>query len=371
MDCGFELCFPESEVYSARVNNLCVVQTVLCNFGAHFSESLMERFRESCFGHLLGLHKIAFSGQIVHGLALRRVGGLGVKDMMGLSYAIGSNVSQFSVKDFCLISGLKCGSEPDIMSAGEDHERFMKAHFTDRSHITGQDLEIAFRKSERGSEDSFKLGLLYFVESVIMGRPQNVKINEDYLHLVHKMDEFNKYPWGSISFECLQDSLLFVPGKKERDEDKDGQGKGEKKRKKAVRSSMRKGKKNVEDEKPKRIHRPAWNIKGLSYAFQIWAYELIAELGIPPLRYCRRIEKTVLVPRICRWESTDKVPEFRKLNTYIFQSKQPVILRLLRPSELEMRQPYWSWGSVVPECDAPSAGPRVCKDLDELNFVVQ
>lgn len=269
MDCGFELCFPESEVYSARVNNLCVAQTVLCNFGAHFSESLMERFRESCFGHLLGLHKIAFSGQIVHGLALRRVGGLGVKDMMGLSYAIGSNVAQFSVKDFCLISGLKCGSEPDITSAGEDHERFMKAHFTDRNHITGQELENAFRKSERGSEDSFKLGLLYFVESVIMGRPQNVKINEDYLHLVHKMDEFNKYPWGSISFECLQDSLLFVPGKKERDEDKDGQGKGEKKRKKAVRSSVRKGKKNVEDEKPKRINRPAWNIKGLSYAFQV------------------------------------------------------------------------------------------------------
>ncbi|KAL6293913.1 hypothetical protein ACE6H2_002055 [Prunus campanulata] len=172
MDCGFELCFPESEVYSARVNNLCVAQTVLCNFGAHFSESLMERFRESCFGHLLGLHKIAFSGQIVHGLALRRVGGLGVKDMMGLSYAIGSNVAQFSVKDFCLISGLKCGSEPNITSAGEDHERFMKAHFTDRNHIIGQDLENAFRKSERGSEDSFKLGLLYFVESVIMGRPK-------------------------------------------------------------------------------------------------------------------------------------------------------------------------------------------------------
>ncbi|CAL8134471.1 unnamed protein product [Prunus armeniaca] len=66
----------------------------------------------------------------------------------------------------------------------------------------------------------------------------------------------------------------------------------------------------------------------------------------------------------------DKVPEFRKLNAYIFQSKQPVILRLLRPSQLEMSQLYWSWGSDVPECDAPSVGPRVCKDLDELNSVV-
>ncbi|KAI5317055.1 hypothetical protein L3X38_036762 [Prunus dulcis] len=134
------------------------------------------------------------------------------------------------------------------------------------------------------------------------------------------MDEFNKYPWGSISFECMQDSLLFAPEKKESDEDNDGKGKGQKKGKKAVRSSVRKGKKNVEDEKRKRINRPAWNIKRLSCAFQIWAYELITELRIPPLRYCKRIEE--LVPRICRWESTDKVPEFTKLNTYIFQSKQ-------------------------------------------------
>ncbi|CAB4268795.1 unnamed protein product [Prunus armeniaca] len=36
-----------------------------------------------------------------------------------------------------------------------------------------------------------------------------------------------------------------------------------------------------------------------------------------------------------------------------------------------MSQPYWSWGSDVPECDAPSVGPQVCKDLDELNSIVQ
>ncbi|CAL9005454.1 unnamed protein product [Prunus brigantina] len=231
--------------------------------------------------------------------------------MLGLSYAIGSNVAQFSVKDFCLISGLKCGTELDITSGGDAHNRFMKAYFTNRCHITCSDLENAFLKSERGSEDSFKLGLLYFVEFVIMGKPQNVKINEEYLHLVHKMGEFNNYPWGSISFEFLQDSLLFAPWKKESDEENDGKGKGQKKGKKAGRSSVRKGKKNVEDEKPKRINRPRWSIKGLSYALQIWVYELIAELGIPPLRY------------------------------------------------------------DVPECDAPSVAPRVCKDLDELNSVVQ
>ncbi|CAL8137259.1 unnamed protein product [Prunus armeniaca] len=81
------------------------------------------------------------------------------------------------------------------------------------------------------------------------------------------MDKFNKYLWGSISFKCLQDSLFFAPGKRESDENNDGKGKGHKKGKKAVQSSVKKGKKNMEDEKCKRINRPAWNIKGLSYAF--------------------------------------------------------------------------------------------------------
>ncbi|KAI5316488.1 hypothetical protein L3X38_036195 [Prunus dulcis] len=36
-----------------------------------------------------------------------------------------------------------------------------------------------------------------------------------------------------------------------------------------------------------------------------------------------------------------------------------------------MSQPYWSWGSDVLECDAPSVDPRVYKDLDELNNIVQ
>ncbi|CAL9001107.1 unnamed protein product [Prunus brigantina] len=108
----------------------------------------------------------------------------------------------------------------------------MKTQFTNRGHITCHDLENAFLKFKRGSEDSFKLGLLYFVEFVIM------------------------------------DSLLFALGKEESDEENDGKGKGQKKGKKSVRSLVRKGKKNVEDEEPKRINRPRWSIKGLSYALQ-------------------------------------------------------------------------------------------------------
>ncbi|KAI5323409.1 hypothetical protein L3X38_032481 [Prunus dulcis] len=98
---------------------------------------------------------------------------------------------------------------------------------------------------------------------------------------------------------CLPESEVYAAREKESDEENDGKGKGQKKGKKAVWSSARKAKENVEVEKPKRVNRPGWRIKGLNYALQ------------------------------------------------------------------------WSWGSHVPECDATNVGLHVCKDLDELNSVVQ
>ena len=197
-------------------------------------------------------------------MALWRVAGLGVKDIHGLSYAIGSNVVQFNAKVFCLISGLKFGVEPHITAEDEGVNRLLDAHISNKNHITLQDIEKAFLSAKFGSEDVFKLGMLCFIEFVILGKAPNVRINEEYLHLVHNMEELNNFPWGSISFEQLQDSLLFSPGKRESDENDDEKEKRQRKGKEEV-----KRKKKLEDTKHKRINRPAWTIKGLSFAFQV------------------------------------------------------------------------------------------------------
>ncbi|CAL9012879.1 unnamed protein product [Prunus brigantina] len=175
MESGFELCFPESEVYSVRVNNLCVPSTVLSNFALKFNDEQMRRFRETCFGYLMELDNISFSGQMVH----------------------------------------------HITAEDEGVNRLLDAHISNKNHITLQDIEKAFLSAKFGSEDVFKLGMLCFIEFVILGKAPNVRINEEYLHLVHNMEELNNFPWGSISFEQLHDSLLFSPGKRESDENDD------------------------------------------------------------------------------------------------------------------------------------------------------
>lgn len=110
-----------------------------------------------------------------------------------------------------------------------------------------EDLENAFLTCKRGSDDLFKLGMLYFVEFVILGKAQNVKINEEYLHLVHNMNEFNNYLWGSILFEHMQYSLFFTLRKKESDENDGGKWKGQRNGKHEVKRPVKRERKDDRD----------------------------------------------------------------------------------------------------------------------------
>ena len=54
------------------------------------------------------------------------------------------------------------------------------------------------------------LGLIYFVEVVLLGRKRTNKIEIElkYLKLVENMTLWNQYPRGTISYKKTHDSLL-------------------------------------------------------------------------------------------------------------------------------------------------------------------
>ncbi|KAI5342070.1 hypothetical protein L3X38_009945 [Prunus dulcis] len=337
MGSNVELVWPEAEAYSSRVNNCSHANSSLAAIRAKLSAEQLEQFKTSCFGHLLNIDKIQFSGQIVHGAVLRRVAGQGVKDLDGLSFLLGCDVAQFTRQDFCLITGLRFGEVPEVSK-----EAFLRC--------TEED-------------DIYKLALVYFTELVVLGRDKHLNINLNYLTLVEDLDAFNRYPWGSVSFDKTQDSLFSAPTKYVKSfENKEGRGKG---KSKVTGTSQRneKGKKDKHGE----AQRSGWSFKGFTYAFQIWVYELIPRMA--DLNYCKVVDPTP-VPRILRWRTTTFVPEMRKLNNYFFQSKESVQLRALCSSEEEMRQPYWSWPQDRPAVVSAESIPSSCGDLDELNKVV-
>ncbi|KAI5351733.1 hypothetical protein L3X38_004624 [Prunus dulcis] len=361
MGSNVELVWPEAEAYSSRVNNCSHANSSLAALRAKLSAEQLEQFKTSCFGHLLNIDKIQFSGQIVHGAVLRRVAGQGVKDLDGLSFLLGCDVAQFTRQDFCLITGLRFGEVPEVSSGESDGIRLRERYFIDEG-ITCNALEEAFLRCTE-EDDIYKLALVYFAELVVLGRDKHLNINLNYLTLVEDLDAFNRYPWGSVSFDKTQDSLFSAPTKYVKSfENEEGRGKG---KSKATGTSRRneKGKKDKHGE----AQRSGWSFKGFTYAFQIWVYELIPRMA--DLNYCKVVDPTA-VPRILRWRTTTSVPEMRKLNNYFFQSKESVQLRALCPSEEEMRQPYWSWPQDRPAVVSAEPIPSSCGDIDELNKVV-
>ncbi|BBN68936.1 hypothetical protein Prudu_651S000100 [Prunus dulcis] len=361
MGSNVELVWPEAEAYSSRVNNCSHANSSLAALRAKLSAEQLEQFKTSCFGHLLNIDKIQFSGQIVHGAVLRRVAGQGVKDLDGLSFLLGCDVAQFTRQDFCLITGLRFGEVPEVSSGESDGIRLRERYFIDEG-ITCNALEEAFLRCTE-EDDIYKLALVYFAELVVLGRDKHLNINLNYLTLVEDLDAFNRYPWGSVSFDKTQDSLFSAPTKYVKSfENEDGRGKGKSK----VTGTSRRNEKGKKD-KHGEAQRSGWSFKGFTYAFQIWVYELIPRMA--DLNYCKVVDPTA-VPRILRWRTTTSVPEMRKLNNYFFQSKESVQLRALCPSEEEMRQPYWSWPQDRPAVVSAEPIPSSCGDIDELNKVV-
>ncbi|KAI5343095.1 hypothetical protein L3X38_010971 [Prunus dulcis] len=225
MGSNVELVWPESEAYSSRVNNCSHANSSLAAIRAKLSAEQLEQFKTSCFGHLLNIDKIQFSGQIVHGVVLRRVAGQGVKNLDGLSFLIGCDVTQFTCQDFCLITGLRFGEVPEVCSGESDEIRLQKRYFIDEG-ITCNALEEAFLRCTK-EDDIYKLALVYFVELVVLGRDKHLNINLNYLTLVEDLDAFNRYSWGSVSFDKTQDSLFSAPTKYVKSfENEDGRGKG-------------------------------------------------------------------------------------------------------------------------------------------------
>ncbi|KAB2617431.1 hypothetical protein D8674_013300 [Pyrus ussuriensis x Pyrus communis] len=76
---GVQLATKEEEACRGRVSKLSQALHVLGLIREKFNEAQLGAFRISCFGHLQGVDKLAFSGQLIHDLSLCRVANQGLK----------------------------------------------------------------------------------------------------------------------------------------------------------------------------------------------------------------------------------------------------------------------------------------------------
>ena len=152
---------------------------------------------------------------------------------------------------------------PEVSSGESDEIRLHKRYFIDKG-ITCNALEEAFVRCTE-EDDIYKLALVYFAELVVLGRDKHLNINLNYLTLVEDLDAFNRYPWGSVSFDKTQDSLFSAPTKYVKSlQNEEGRGKGKSK----VTGTSRRNEKGKKD-KHGEAQRSGWSFKGFTYAFQV------------------------------------------------------------------------------------------------------
>ncbi|CAH9093154.1 unnamed protein product, partial [Cuscuta epithymum] len=144
-----------------------------------------------------------------------------------LWFAIGDTLYKFTYVDFCYISGLPNGVEPEPEAAGDEdseqdvghdsgHESAEEAepvgalaqkYFGGKVDITHVTLKNRFKKlrfsTRADSMDAVKLASLYYIECVLLAKDNTTRINASSIRLVNDLEEFKKCPWSLRSYKIL------------------------------------------------------------------------------------------------------------------------------------------------------------------------
>ncbi|BBN68233.1 hypothetical protein Prudu_343S000100, partial [Prunus dulcis] len=201
------LMIPEDEKYEGKPYALSHTRTAITTIKAKFNTQQLQRFEGSCFGHLLLIEDLKWNSQIVHGLLMRKADPKTVTQVNGIKFIVGNKLIQFTAQQFCLITGLRFGKLPFIPKATNENCSLKRKYFSTNKPATLLDLHTAFIECT-DDEDALKLGMVYFANFVLLGTEKHVLIDMRYLKLAEDLDEFDKYPWGAVSYAMTNASLL-------------------------------------------------------------------------------------------------------------------------------------------------------------------
>ncbi|BBN67506.1 hypothetical protein Prudu_748S000100, partial [Prunus dulcis] len=320
MACKAKLMIPEDEKYEGKPFALSHTRTAITTIKAKFNTQQLQRFEGSCFGHLLLIEDLKWNSQIVHGLLMRKADPKTVTQVNGIKFIVGNKLIQFTAQQFCLITGLRFGKLPFIPKATNENCSLKRKYFSSNKPATLSDLHTAFIECT-DDEDALKLGMVYFANFVLLGTEKHVLIDMRYLKLAEDLEEFDKYPWGAVSYAMTNASLLRAVCAEYQRVKVPQKRKMPKQSGKRAQTRMRSG-------RPRE-----YIIRGFGFALQIWAFEVFPALEA--LHFTVH-EDNRHIPRILHWRS-NTVARFREVMSQ-------VDVQLLRPTDIEKQQPYWSWG---------------------------
>ncbi|XP_058076412.1 uncharacterized protein LOC131225000 [Magnolia sinica] len=109
--------------------------------------------------------------------------------------------------DFALITGLKTGdlTVPNISCTTSTlRDKYFKEYPVLKKHL----MDVFERLIDTNKhEDVVKVALLLVVEYFLRGNEPKTRCNMDYIHLVDSLDDFYRYPWGSLGYNTMSQGI--------------------------------------------------------------------------------------------------------------------------------------------------------------------
>ncbi|KAI3894048.1 hypothetical protein MKW92_026066, partial [Papaver armeniacum] len=161
-------------------------------------------FMGTAIGHLLSVPDDSkFSSTIVHFLLSREIHVDGKPDEM--HFKVGGKVLHFGKRELALITGLSFKKSENAFASPSNPSSLMKTHFPNQRRVSALKVKALLirKKSTCPSLDRVKLALLLVVHNFLMSRQDRDTIEIGHWHLVDDLEEFNKYPWGEVTFDRI------------------------------------------------------------------------------------------------------------------------------------------------------------------------
>jgi len=251
-------------------------------YNSNFKENLelsikdegMNMFKDTIFGQYLNIPKCHYQGQITKCLYLLEVEHDNLDKEIHIRHAKG-NVLQFSIREFAIITGLKCtGNVKDFTYPISKISRLVQRYFPGPNYNVNKGrlvdrFELGIWDS---SDDALQMAILYFIHTFVFSQLGDAPIPIEDFFMVED-GSYQQFPWGQLAFTKLMKSF-----RKEYKPDKQ-----------------------------------MYRLNGFPYALNIWVYECASAMHNEIA-----VREGNGIPRVCNWKVVGAKPKYEMFMENIF-----------------------------------------------------
>ncbi|KAK3193112.1 hypothetical protein Dsin_024422 [Dipteronia sinensis] len=223
---------------------LCgLVMGIIIQIKEKLTEAQLALFRTTCFGKLLQMHELKFSGaagimdfyrqntydeesETLQGFAMQLAALVPQMERLIVSERAQARAMnsynlwpvpepfEHSYNPYPINepygNSHPCGPNPPVLGKEkrDGSGSFRSSMLNGEVRYNNKTLEAIFKAAFLDNdEDMVKLALLYFLEMVLFGKDQKVHISALHVELLENLETFNKYPWGRKCYETTLNSL--------------------------------------------------------------------------------------------------------------------------------------------------------------------